>query len=486
MNMRGHLAILRMSKWFLKLKLGAPMKFLKLTMALASLAMTVIGPAHGAASEVTPDEARKIAREAYVYGFSPVYAYRYLQDEVFNQRSPSYIGAFNKIRNYQRLNTPEDTMITPNVDAPYTRVWLDLRAEPIVVTLPKITPKNRYYVMQAISLDHYNIDFTGTRTIGQDGGPIVYVGPRHSGPIPKGVGRVVQSPTDFVYLQGRILVFNPADMKNVVALQDGIKLKTLSETLGQPKPKAAENFQLKPWTTDDEALRSVKTLDYLAYVLQFISLQAPEEQRLRERFAKIGIVAGKPFSMDGQSPEIKSAIEAGVAAGVGDVKSAINSATSSAGLLGSKEELGDNYLNRAAGVGAGIFGNSPAEAIYVGATMTSAKAGQKYVLTFPPGQLPPVEKEGFWSITMYNIPERLLIHNPIERYALGNRSPGLKRNNDGGLSIYLQPESPGKDKEGNWLPTPPEGPFFYVVRLYLPAKSAQDGTWKDPKPVLAQ
>ncbi len=462
------------------------MKSLKLATAVACLALTLVGSARGAASEITPAEARKIAREAYIYAFSPVYAYRYLQDEVFNEKSTSYIGAFNKVRNYQRLNTPEDTMITPNVDAPYTRIWLDLRAEPIVVTLPKITPKNRYYVMQAISLDHYNIDFTGTRTIGQDGGPIVYVGPRHSGPIPKGVGRVVQSPTDFVYLQGRILVFNPADMKNVVALQNGITLKTLSETLGKPKPKEVENFEVKPWTADDQALRSVKTLDYLAYVLQFISLHAPEEQRLRERFAKIGIVPGKPFSMDGQSPDVRSAIETGVAEGIEDVKNAINGATSSAGLLGSKEELRDNYLNRAAGVGAGIFGNSPAEAIYVGATMTNAKAGEKYVLTFPANQLPPVEKEGFWSITMYNIPQRLLIHNPIERYALGNRSPGLKRSRDGSLSIYMQPQSPGNDREGNWLPTPPEGPFFYVVRLYLPKKSAQDGTWKDPKPVLAE
>jgi hypothetical protein len=462
------------------------MQLLKLSLMIASVALALTGPVCCAASEVAPDEAQKIAREAYVYAFSPVYAYRYLQNEAFNEKSTSYIGGFNKIRNYQRLNTPEDTMITPNVDAPYTRVWLDLRAEPIVVTLPRITPENRYYVMQAISLDHYNLDFTGTRTIGQEGGPIVYVGPRHSGPIPRGLGRVVQSPTDFVYLQGRILVFDPADMKNVVALQDGITLKTLSETLGQPKPAPAENFAVKPWTGDDEALRSVKTLDYLAFVLQYISLQAPSEQQLRERFAKIGIVAGKPFSLEGRSPEEKKAIEAGVAEGVADVKKAINGATSSAGLLGSKEELGDNYLNRAAGVGAGIFGNSPAEAVYVGATMAGAKAGEKYVLTFPAGQLPPVAKEGFWSITMYNLPQRLIFHNPIERYALGDRSTGLKHNDDGSLSIYMQPDSPGKDKEANWLPTPPAGPFFYVVRLYLPAKSAQDGTWKDPKPDLAQ
>jgi hypothetical protein len=460
------------------------MRLFKRSMALAALALALAGPAR--ASEVNPDEARDIAREAYIYGFSPVYAYRYLQDEVFNEKSVAYIGDFNKIRNYQRLNTPEDTMITPIVDATYTRVWLDLRAEPIVITLPKITPENRYYVMQAISLDHFNLDFAGTRTLGQDGGPIVYVGPRHSGPIPQGVGRVVQSPTDFVYLQGRIRVLNPDDMKNVIALQNGITIRPLSETLRQPAPKAAEPFRPRPWAGDDAALRSVETLDYLAYVLQYISLQTPDEQRLREQFAKIGIVAGKPFSMEGRSPAERKAIEEGVAQGIDEVKKAINAATSSKGLLGSKEELGGNYLNRAAGVGAGIFGNSPAEAVYVGATMAEAKPGEKYLLTFPAGQLPPVAEKGFWSITMYDLPQRLIFHNPIERYALGKSSPGLKPNEDGGLSIYLQPESPGKDKEANWLPTPPAGPFFYVIRLYLPEQPAQDGAWKEPKPVLAQ
>jgi hypothetical protein len=447
--------------------------------------LSVLGAARAATSEVATDETRQIARDAYVYAYSPVYAYRFLQDEVFNEKSISYIGAFNRIRSYRRLNTPDDTMFAPNVDTPYTRVWLDLRAEPVVLTLPKITPENRYYVMQATSLDHYNLDFSGTRTIGQDGGSIIYVGPRYSGPIPNGVGRVVISPTDFVYLQGRILVFNPDDMKNVAALQDGITLKTLSETLGQPKAKTAEKFQLKPWTNDDEVLRSVKTLDYLAYLLPFISLHAPEEQQLLRRFARIGIVPGVSFSLEGRSADEKSAIEAGVMQGVDDVNAAIAGATSSRGLFGSKEELSFNYLSRAAGVGAGIFGNSPAEAMYVGATLNKAKAGDQYVLTFPAGQLPPIEKGGFWSATMYNLPQRQLIHNSIERYSIGDRSPGLVHGADGSLTIYLQPNSPGKDKEANWLPTPPEGPFFYVIRLYLPAAPVQDGTWQAPNPVLA-
>ena len=123
-------------------------------------ALSLVGAARAAPSEVTVAESQQIARCAYVYAYSPVYAYRFLQDEVFNEKSISYIGDFNKIRSYQRLNTPDDTMFAPNVDTPYTRVWLDLRAEPVVLTLPKITPENL----------------------------------RYSGPIPNGVGRVVVSP----------------------------------------------------------------------------------------------------------------------------------------------------------------------------------------------------------------------------------------------------------------------------------------------------
>jgi len=456
----------------------------KAIVLLAAMAAAYATGAAAQTAELSPDEARKIAREAYVYAYSPVYAYKYLQQEVFNAKSPNYIGGFNKFRHYQRLNTPEDTMITPNVDTPYSRIWLDLRTEPVVVTLPPVTPEDRYYSMQAISLDHYNLDFAGTRTIGQKGGPIVYVGPRFSGTLPSGVGRVVVSPTDFVYLQGRILLTDPKDMPNVVAIQDKITLQPLSAALGQPAAIPAEAFVPKAWTTDDEALRSVKTLDYLAYVLQYISLTSPDERAMRERFARIGIIPGKSFSLANLSPQQQAAVKAGVADGIADVSKAINAATSSVGLLGNKQEIA-TYLDRAVGVGGGIFGNSPIEAIYVGATMDKAKAGEKYVLEFPAGQLPPIEKEGFWSMTMYNLPQRALIHNPLERYSIGNRSPGLKKSADGSLKIYLQPSTPGKELESNWLPTPPEGPFFYVIRLYLPAKPARDGSWKEPKPTLA-
>lgn len=137
--------------------------------------------------------------------------------------------------------------------------------------------------------------------------------------------------------------------------------------------------------------------------------------------------------------------------------------------MGSEEELHYNYLNRATGVGAGIFGNSPAEAMYQGKSMVDAKPGDKYVLHFDADKLPPIHDNGFWSVTMYNLPQRLLFHNSLERYTLGNRS-NLKYNKDGSLDLYLQNEAPSKDKVSNWLPTPKSGPFFYILRMYIPKR----------------
>lgn len=433
------------------------------------------------AADVNPEEAKEIAKEAYIYGYSPTYAYRFLHDEVYSETSENYIGAFNKPRSYQRLNTPEDTMITPNVDTPYTRIWLDLRAEPIVVSVPKISPDDRYYVLQAISLDHYNLDFMGTRTVGQEGGRVVYVGPRYTGTIPEDAGRVVISPTDFVYLQGRILVKNSGDMKNVVALQNQIKVQALSEILNQPAAKPSEVFQPMKWSNNSDALSSIQTLQYLAFLLPYISLHEPSELAMLRRFEKVGIIPGQTFRIDDHAPAVREAIAEGVKEGINELNETMAKARTSVGLLGSKKELNHNYLNRAAGVGLGIFGNSPAEAMYFGQNKPEAKAGEHYILRFSP---PPLQKGGFWSITMYNLPGRLVFHNPIERYAIGNRSEGLKFDAVGQVALYLQSDSPGKDSESNWLPTPKEGPFFYVFRVYLPGDTVQNGTWNAPTPEL--
>lgn len=436
-------------------------------------------------NEVKTESLKDIATEAYIYAYSPVYAYWYLDDEVFNDKSPNYIGSFNKFRHYRVRNTPEDKMITPAIDILYSRNWLDLRGEPMVVSIPPINPENRYYVMQAISLDHYNLDFYGTRTAGQKGGNILYIGPTYKGKIDESkFDRVVRSSTDFVYLQGRILVGDDTDVKKVNAIQDQIVTTPYNVFLKQKAtttPPSANKADFIQFDGDKDAiLFSEKALGIYAGIMQYIHLDKENELAMLERFKKIGLEQGKKFDLSTFSEADRKEILAGVQEGIKQVKQAVNDASSSVGLLGTEEELNYNYLNRDAGAGAGIFGNSPAEAMYQGKSMLDAKPGDKYVMHFDADKLPPIKDNGFWSVTMYNLPGRLVIHNELERYTLGNRSEGLKYNKDGSLDLYFQSERPAPDKVSNWLPTPKEGPFFYILRMYIPQESVIKGTWVTP------
>jgi hypothetical protein len=157
-------------------------------------------------------------------------------------------------------------------------------------------------------------------------------------------------------------------------------------------------------------------------------------------------------------------------------------------LFGTRQELGDGYITkRNYGAMLGIYGNTKEEAVY-GSQQTDDNGklldgSRHWVLRFEPGQLPPVTE--FWSITMYNLPQRFLVDNPINRYSIGSRTPGLTLGADGSLEIYIQVENPGPEKEANWLPAP-EGPFFFVGRFYGPKRQALDGTWALPPLIEAK
>ena len=170
------------------------------------------------------------------------------------------------------------------------------------------------------------------------------------------------------------------------------------------------------------------------------------------------------------------------------LQATIDKTTSSVDLFGTREFLGTDYImRRAVGAAMGIYGNSKAEAQYGGYAVNSRgdplDSAKTYVLHFAKDQIPPVKY--FWSVTMYDLPARLLVDNPIGRYAIGSRTKGLKTNGDGSIDIYLEHKSPGPDKESNWLPTPPSGNFFFVLRMYGPEGVLAEGTWKPPAPTPA-
>jgi hypothetical protein len=438
-----------------------------------------------AQTNITPAEARAIAKEAYVYGFPMVDNYRIQYAYFVDRQNPEYKAPWNQIRNIPRVFTPDDKAIqTPNSDTPYSFVGLDLRTEPIVLTVPPIE-KERYFSIQLIDAYTHNFDYIGSRATGNDGGSFLVAGPNWKGQTPKGVKKVLRSETEFVLAGYRTQLFNPGDLDNVKKVQSGYKVQPLSAFLGQPAPQAAPAIDfIKPLTPETQKT-SPEFFNILSFILQFCPT-VPSETALMERFAKIGVGAGKTFDASKLSPEVKVAVEQGMADGWKDfaaLQKRIDAKEVTSGdLFGTRAYLKNNYPYRMAAAVLGIYGNSKQEAMYpvyaIDAGGEKVDGTKRYTLRFAPGQLPPVN--AFWSLTMYELPSSLLVANPINRYLLNSPMlPQFKRDADGGLTLLIQNESPGKDKEANWLPAP-KGPFFMAMRLYWPKEEALNGKWTAP------
>jgi hypothetical protein len=391
----------------------------------------------------------------------------------------------NQLLNLARVYTHEDRAVqTPNSDTPYSWLALDLRAEPFVLTVPSIE-KERYFSIQLIDLYTHNFDYIGSRVTGNDGGDFLIVGPGWTGYMPKGITKMISAETELVVAIYRTQLFDPGDMENVKAVQAGYKVQPLSAFIGRPTPEAAPAIDFIQPLTREEITKSPKVFQQLNFVLQFCPTH-PSEQELMERFARLDIGAGKTFDWKSFSPEIQEAIGQGIAdawADFADLKKRADAGQVGSGdIFGTREHLKNNYLYRMAAAVLGIWGNSEQEAIYpsyyVDADGQKLDGAHNYTLRFGPGQLPPVNS--FWSLTMYELPASLLVENPINRYLIN--SPMLEdfvRDDDGGITLYLQHNSPGKNNEANWLPAP-KGPFSAVMRLYWPKADALDGTWKLP------
>jgi hypothetical protein len=458
------------------------------TMTTAGLAAILFGPlAPGVAlgADVTPAEARAIAKEAYIYGFPIVDNYRIQYTYFQDSKGPEFKAPWNQLVNTPRVYTPADTAIqTPNSDTPYSWLGMDLRAEPMVITVPVID-KKRYYSVQLIDAYTFNFAYIGSRATGNDGGSFLIAGPSWKGAAPKGVKKVIRSETEFVFAAFRTQLFDLADLDNVKKVQAGYKAQTLSAFLGTQAPKAAPAIDfIKPLTPAEEKT-SLQFFNILNFVLQFCPTD-PSETQLMARFAKIGVGAGKTIDASKLSPEMKAAIEQGMADAWADfgglVKLFDAGKVTSGDVFGTRQYLKNNNLYRMGAAVMGIYGNSKQEAMYPIYGVDEAKqkldGANRYTVRFAPGQLPPVN--AFWSLTMYELPASLLVANPINRYLINSPMlPRLKRDADGGVTLLIQNESPGKDKEANWLPAP-KGPFIMYMRLYWPKAQAVEGKWTAP------
>jgi hypothetical protein len=435
----------------------------------------------------SPEQARAIAKEAYQYANPMVDGYRIQHAYFVNTNNPEYKGGWNQIHSGARVYTPQDKAVqTPNSDTPYSMAGLDLRAEPLVLTVPAMEA-GRYFSIQLVDLYTHNFAYIGSRTTGNGGGHFLLAGPRWEGEAPKGITQVIRSETELALAIYRTQLLNPSDLENVKAIQAGYKLQPLSAFLGQPAPPQPPAIAFTPPLTPEQIKTSPLVFRDLNFLLQFAPTH-PSEVELMQRFASIGIGAGKDFNPDALSPEMKAALEGGIAdawAAMADLKKTrIDTGELASGdFFGTREFLKNNYLYRMAAAVVGIYGNSKQEAMYPLLTVDSQgqalSGSHRYTLRFAPGQLPPVD--AFWSVTMYELPASLLVDNPINRYLLNSPMlPNFKRDPDGGITFYLQNESPGADKEANWLPAP-QGPFMAVMRLYWPKAGALDGRWTAPQ-----
>src|SRR5271166_3337547 len=362
-----------------------------------------------AETSISPEEARAIAKEAYIYGFPMVDSYRIEHAYFVNRGNPEFKAPWNQIHNIPRVYTPADTAIqTPNSDTPYSFAGLDLRAEPIVLTVPVIE-KARYFSIQLIDAYTFNFAYIGSRTTGNEGGSYLIGGSNWKGELPKGVKKMIRSETELLLAVYRTQLFNPGDLDNVKKVQAGYQVQPLSAFLGQPSPNAAPAIDfIKPLTPAAEKT-SPQLFNILNFVLQFCPTD-PSETELLARFARIGVGAGKTFDASKLSPEMTKAIEDGMADAWADfagLMKPIEAGKVTAGdLFGTREYLKNNYLYRMAAAVLGIWGNSKQEAMYpiyaVDADGKKLDGANRYTVRFAPGQLPPVN--AFWSLTMYELP----------------------------------------------------------------------------------
>ena len=314
----------------------------------------------------------------------------------------------------------------------------------------------------------------------------LFAGPNWHGETPKGITKVIRAETEIIGTLTRTAWTGPEEKEVLQGTQRQYRLMPLSEFAGTKPAPLAPVFSFPAW--DEARAGTPDFISYLNFILRFCP-ELPVEKEMLGRFTKIGIGAGRPFDAAALDPAIRTALVAGIADGQKKLETTMAAARSSADFFGTREFLGQDFaMKRAAGAALGIYGNSKEEAFYtpwnLDAEGKPLDGKNRYLLHFDKDQVPPVQF--FWSQTMYSLPQRLLVANPINRYAIGSRTPGFKIEANGSANIYIQAESPGKDKESNWLPSPAAGPYYMVLRMYGPKGSLKDGTWKAPQPQLVK
>ncbi|MGY3622532.1 DUF1254 domain-containing protein [Bradyrhizobium sp. USDA 10063] len=434
---------------------------------------------------------RAAAQAGFVYGLPIVMSYAMMYECAVDRRSGQFKAPFNRMKNEDRVFTYRNTaVVLPNNDTACSLVWMDLRAEPIVLSVPAVSTE-RYYSIMLRDGNFYNYGYIGSRTTGNQAGDYMVVGPGWNGEIPSAIKKVFRSSTQFSIAFYRTQLFSPNDIENVRKVQAGYRLEMLSKNRQQPAPPPAPTIKFQ-WIRKKHLRKNF--FQHLAFSLQFAPSQFIEADA-HANLARLGVGPGTTFDFWDLSLKEKLAITLGIRAGdrkidraVADANVVVNGWRIAAHFGDSAFYDGD-WLLRAAAAKTDFYGNDPAEAVFLftqvdedGEPLDGSK--HDYTLTFLEDRLPPVN--AFWSLTMYDSKSGLLIRNSINRYLINSSMlPTMKTNANEALTIFIQHTSPAADRKANWLPAA-DGPMLLALRLYWPKTEPPSilpigkGMWQPP------
>jgi hypothetical protein len=430
-------------------------------------------------SNLTPQEARQIAKEAYILGFPFVSNYRvFIHPLVSGHPFMQGVG-FNQFAHKRQLIPPE-TADTTQRDTVFSLGIIDLCREPVVISVPDV-PQGQVYMLQMGDTSTEALPYISTITTDNKAGNYVLVGPDFQGYLPaQQFDGVITTRGQLVIMLGRTVAFDPNNLAPVHTIQDGMNMRPLSEFLGTTSPQEPAPIGFLPW--DDENAAGLGIFDYINMALAWHP-PAIYEVEAMAAFAQIGVVPGQRFSTDGLSNELIVTLEAGIAEAKDEIENQVEKTGSLVGNWNwSTEDIsrfGTDYLLRATVSLKNIYPNAPDHAIY-GQTARDLEgqpfSGEhSYSVIFEAGKLPPVN--WFWSLTLYDAETTAMYPNPLERYSIGDRTAGLKFSDDGSLTVIIQHSEP--EDKANWLPAP-QGNYYLVLRLYGAKSQVTTGEWMPP------
>ena len=454
---------------------------------LAALTSAPCANAQAGAPAIPEAEARSIAVDAYIY-FYPLVSMDLTRKQLINMPPGTGLGGpMNTFDNIPAFPAADmKAVVRPNFDTLYSSGWIDLTREPMVVSVPDTG--GRYYLLPMLDMWTDVFASPGWRTTGTKAGNFLLVPPSWNGNVPADFTRI-NAPTPYVWIIGRTKTDGPADYDAVHAVQKGFKITPLS-SWGKPAVPVKANIDpsVDVKTPPKGQVDTMQGPKYFAYAAELLKLHPPHDtdQPIIARLKRIGFDAGKSFDVAKLDTPVRKAIEDAPAAAqklmawkIPTLARVANNWSMNTDTMG---VYGNYYLKRAIVTQLGLGANLPEDAIYPlnlgDETGKPLDGANKYAIHFGKAEMPPVD--AFWSITLYDN-DGFQVANSINRFAVSSWMP-FKRDADGSLTLYIQNESPGADRESNWLPAP-KGPFNLTMRLYAPKSEALTGLW-NPAPVV--